>query len=141
MQHNGIHHVTAIAGPARRNHDFYTAALGLRLVKKTVNFDDPKTYHFYYGDETGLPGSIVTHFPWEHAAQGRVGPGETHEVQLRVPLPEASRLRRPPRAAYEASGSDRDALVALASVVENNVERLNALRFTYLDYAVVAKRA
>ncbi len=85
MQHNGIHHVTAIAGPAQRNHDFYTGTLGLRLVKKTVNFDDPKTYHFYYGDETGLPGSIVTHFPWEHAAQGRVGPGETHEVLLRVP--------------------------------------------------------
>jgi hypothetical protein len=63
------------------------------------------------------------------------------EVQLRVPLPEASRLRRPPRAAYEATGTDRDALVALASVVENNVERLNALLFTYLDYAVVAKRA
>jgi SAM-dependent methyltransferase/prefoldin subunit 5 len=63
------------------------------------------------------------------------------EVQLRVPLPEASRLRKPPRAAYEASGTDRDALIALASVVENNVERLNALLFTYLDYAVVATRA
>ena len=85
MQHNGIHHVTAIAGPARRNHDFYTGTLGLRLVKKTVNFDDPKTYHFYYGDETGRPGSILTHFPWEHAAQNRVGPGETQEVLLRVP--------------------------------------------------------
>jgi glyoxalase family protein len=85
MQHNGIHHVTAIAGPARRNYDFYTGTLGLRLVKKTVNFDDPKTYHFYYGDETGRPGSILTHFPWEHAAQGRVGPGETQETLLRVP--------------------------------------------------------
>ena len=63
------------------------------------------------------------------------------EVQLRVPLPEASRLRRPPRVAFEARGSDKDALVALASVVENNVDRLNALLFTYLDYAVVAKRA
>jgi glyoxalase family protein len=85
MQHNGIHHVTAIAGPARRNHAFYTGTLGLRLVKKTVNFDDPKTYHFYFGDETGRPGSILTHFPWEHAAQGRVGPGETQETLLRVP--------------------------------------------------------
>jgi SAM-dependent methyltransferase/prefoldin subunit 5 len=63
------------------------------------------------------------------------------EVQLRVPLPEASRLRRPPRAAFEARGGDKDALVALASVVENNVDRLNALLFTYLDYAVVATRA
>lgn len=82
---NGIHHVTAIAGPARRNHDFYTGTLGLRLVKKTVNFDDPTTYHFYYGDEAGQPGSIVTHFPWEHAAQGQVGPGETQETLLRIP--------------------------------------------------------
>lgn len=63
------------------------------------------------------------------------------EVQLREPLPDASRLRRPPRAAFAASGSDKDALIALASVVDNNVERLNALLFTYLDYAVVAKRA
>jgi SAM-dependent methyltransferase len=63
------------------------------------------------------------------------------EIQLRVPLPEASRLRRPPRAAFEASSGDKDALIALASVVDNNVERLNALLFTYLDYAVVAKRA
>src|SRR5215216_4320437 len=57
MRHQGIHHVTAIAGPARRNLDFYTRVLGLRLVKKTVNFDDPGTYHLYYGDETGQPGT------------------------------------------------------------------------------------
>ena len=71
MQQNGIHHVTAIAGPARRNVDFYTRTLGLRLVKKTVNFDDPGTYHLYYGDEQGQPGTILTFFPWEHAAPGR----------------------------------------------------------------------
>ena len=59
---HGIHHVTAIAGSARRNLDFYTRVLGLRLVKKTVNFDDPGTYHLYYGDETGRPGTILT-FP------------------------------------------------------------------------------
>ena len=70
MAQNGIHHVTAIAGPARRNLDFYTRMLGLRLVKKTVNFDDPGTYHFYYGDETGQPGTILTFFPWEHVAPG-----------------------------------------------------------------------
>ncbi len=63
---------TAIAGPARRNLDFYTRTLGLRLVKKTVNFDDPGTYHFYFGDETGRPGTILTFFPWEHAAPGRM---------------------------------------------------------------------
>ncbi len=82
---NGIHHVTAIAGPARRNVDFYTRMLGMRMVKKTVNFDDPGTYHFYYGDETGQPGTILTFFPWEHVAAGRLGVGETQETLFRVP--------------------------------------------------------
>jgi glyoxalase family protein len=85
MHQNGIHHVTAIAGPARRNLDFYTRTLGLRLVKKTVNFDDPSTYHLYYGDEAGQPGTILTFFPWEHAAPGRLGIGETQETVFRVP--------------------------------------------------------
>lgn len=85
MRKNGIHHVTAIAGPAQRNLDFYTRVLGLRLVKKTVNFDDPGTYHFYYGDEAGQPGTILTFFPWEHAAPGRLGVGETQETVFRVP--------------------------------------------------------
>ncbi|WP_448633807.1 VOC family protein [Pedobacter panaciterrae] len=61
----GLHHITAIAGNAKKNYDFYTRILGLRLIKKTVNFDDPHTYHFYYGDEQGTPGSILTFFPWE----------------------------------------------------------------------------
>lgn len=81
----GIHHVTAIAGPAPRNLDFYTRTLGRRLVKKTVNFDDPGTYHLYFGDETGQPGTILTFFPWEHAAPGRIGLGETQETVFRVP--------------------------------------------------------
>jgi glyoxalase family protein len=85
MTENGIHHVTAIAGNARRNLDFYTRVLGLRLVKKTVNFDDPGTYHLYYGDEAGQPGTILTFFPWEHAAPGRVGLGQTQETSFRVP--------------------------------------------------------
>lgn len=85
MRQNGIHHVTAIAGPAQRNLDFYGRVLGLRLVKKTVNFDDPGTYHFYYGDEAGQPGTILTFFPWEHAAPGRLGVGETQETVFRVP--------------------------------------------------------
>jgi glyoxalase family protein len=85
MTTNGIHHVTAIAGPARRNLDFYTRLLGLRLVKKTVNFDDPGTYHLYYGDAEGHPGTILTFFPWEHAGQGRAGIGETQETAFRVP--------------------------------------------------------
>jgi glyoxalase family protein len=85
MQINGIHHVTAISGPARRNLDFYGRVLGLRLVKKTVNFDDPGTYHLYYGDAAGSPGTILTFFPWEHAAPGRLGIGETQETVFRVP--------------------------------------------------------
>lgn len=85
MTRNGIHHVTAIAGPAQRNFGFYTRTLGLRFVKKTVNFDDPGTYHFYYGDEAGSPGTILTFFPWEHAAPGQIGVGETLETAFRVP--------------------------------------------------------
>lgn len=85
MQINGLHHVTAISGPARRNLDFYNRVLGLRLVKKTVNFDDPGTYHLYFGDADAAPGSILTFFPWEHAAPGRLGVGETQETVFRVP--------------------------------------------------------
>jgi glyoxalase family protein len=85
MSEAGIHHVTAIAGSAMRNLDFYTGTLGLRLVKKTVNFDDPGTYHLYYGDEVGYPGTILTFFPWPHAMPGRVGIGETQETSFRVP--------------------------------------------------------
>ena len=85
MQTNGLHHVTAISGPARRNLDFYSRVLGLRLVKKTVNFDDPGTYHLYFGDAGAAPGSILTFFPWEHATPGRLGVGETQETVFRVP--------------------------------------------------------
>jgi glyoxalase family protein len=83
---SGIHHVTAIAGDPLKNFDFYTHGLGLRFVKKTVNFDDPSTYHFYYGDESGSPGTILTFFPWAGAPAGRRGVGETHETAFRVPL-------------------------------------------------------
>ena len=82
---SGIHHVTAIAGNPLRNFEFYTRILGLRFVKKTVNFDDPGTYHFYYGDETGAPGTILTFFPWEHAGAGRGGVGQTQQTAFRVP--------------------------------------------------------
>ena len=82
---SGIHHVTAISGRADRNLDFHTRVLGLRLVKKTVNFDDPGTYHLYYGDEQGQPGTILTFFPWEHAARGQLGVGETQETAFRIP--------------------------------------------------------
>jgi predicted esterase/catechol 2,3-dioxygenase-like lactoylglutathione lyase family enzyme len=72
----GIHHVTAICGDPQRNLDFYAGFLGLRFVKRTVNFDDPQTYHFYYGDEAGTPGSILTFFPWPGARAGRIGAGQ-----------------------------------------------------------------
>ena len=85
MSETGLHHVTAFSSPVARNLDFYTSVLGLRLVKKTVNFDDPGTYHLYYGDEAGHPGSILTFFPIPHAAPGRAGIGETQETAFRVP--------------------------------------------------------
>jgi glyoxalase family protein len=81
----GIHHVTAISGPAERNLAFYARVLGLRFVKKTVNFDDPGTYHLYYGDEVGHPGTVLTFFPWEHAAAGRAGVGQAQQTAFRVP--------------------------------------------------------
>ncbi|HEV3325902.1 MAG TPA: ring-cleaving dioxygenase [Puia sp.] len=80
----GIHHITAIAGDARRNLEFYTQVLGLRMVKKTVNFDDPGTYHFYYGNETGTPGTILTFFPWEGIVNGRAGTGMATEIGYSV---------------------------------------------------------
>ena len=71
----GIHHVTAVAGNAQKNIDFYTGILGLRLLKRTVNFDGPDVYHFYYGDETGSPGTILTFFPHQGLVKGRHGKG------------------------------------------------------------------
>ncbi|MBB4066607.1 ring-cleaving dioxygenase [Gellertiella hungarica] len=82
---NPLHHITAISGNAQRTYDFYTRTLGQRFVKKTVNFDDPGTYHFYFGDETGRPGTIMTHFPFEGVGPGRLGIGETEESMYRVP--------------------------------------------------------
>ncbi|MGV3686938.1 MAG: ring-cleaving dioxygenase [Daejeonella sp.] len=81
----GLHHITAIAGGAKRNYNFYTGVLGLRLVKKTVNFDDPYTYHFYYGDKVGTPGSILTFFPWEGMQAGRRGTRQVTEIGYSVP--------------------------------------------------------
>jgi glyoxalase family protein len=81
----GLHHITAIASNARRNQEFYTKVLGLRLVKKTVNFDDPGTYHFYFGNETGAPGTILTFFPWENIGAGRTGTGMATEIGYSVP--------------------------------------------------------
>jgi catechol 2,3-dioxygenase-like lactoylglutathione lyase family enzyme len=81
----GIHHVTAIASDAQKNLDFYTGALGLRLVKITVNFDDPTSYHFYYGDRLGTPGTILTFFAWTEARRGQQGTGQATSVALSIP--------------------------------------------------------
>lgn len=81
----GIHHVTAIAGKAQAAIEFHARTLGLRLVKRTVNFDDPQTYHLYFGDAAGRPGSIVSLFPWPGAGRGERGDGEAQRIALRVP--------------------------------------------------------
>lgn len=81
----GIHHVTAIASDAQKNLDFYIGVLGLRLVKKTINFDGPDVYHFYYGDEQGNPGSILTFFPYQALTTGRQGKGMLNTTTFSVP--------------------------------------------------------
>lgn len=82
----GIHHITAISDDPQRTVDFYTKVLGLRLVKLTVNFDDPRTYHFYFGNETGTPGSILTFFPWPGAANGSTGSGQVVAIAFAAPI-------------------------------------------------------
>jgi glyoxalase family protein len=83
---NGLHHITAIAGPAQENLDFYAGVLGMRLVKRSVNQDDPGTYHLFYADAEGHPGSDLTFFPWAQAAPARAGHGLAMEVGLEVPV-------------------------------------------------------
>jgi glyoxalase family protein len=82
----GLHHVTAIASDPQANLDFYTEVLGLRFVKRTVNFDDPGTYHFYFGDDAGAPGTIITFFPWPRVGRGSAGAGEVTHAAFSVPL-------------------------------------------------------
>ena len=89
MQLEGVHHVTAITGDARSNVDFYTRVMGMRLVKKTVNQDDPSVYHLFYGDEEGAPGYDLTFFEYPGARRGRAGDGMVHTVAFRVADPAA----------------------------------------------------
>jgi glyoxalase family protein len=81
----GIHHITAIVGNPQENVDFYAGVLGLRLVKRTINFDDPGTYHLYFGDEAGKPGTIITFFPWPDAYRGKIGDGQVGVTTYAVP--------------------------------------------------------
>src|SRR5246127_3043267 len=80
----GLHHVTAIARDPQRNLDFYVGLLGLRFVKRTVNFDDPGTYHFYFGDRRGTPGTILTFFPWPGARRGIRGTGQIEATAFAI---------------------------------------------------------
>ncbi len=84
-QIKGLHHVTSLASDAQQNNDFFTKTLGLRRVKKTVNFDAPEVYHLYYGDEMGTPGTVMTYFPFQRARRGRPGTGEVGITQFSVP--------------------------------------------------------
>src|ERR1700685_2756927 len=81
----GLHHVTAIAGDPQQNINFYAGLLGLRLVKLTVNYDDPSAYHLYYGDAQGNPGTILTFFSWPGAIKGRIGTGQVTVTSFAVP--------------------------------------------------------
>ncbi|WP_409301024.1 ring-cleaving dioxygenase [Peribacillus sp. SCS-155] len=86
MRTEGIHHITAIVGNPQENVDFYAGILGLRMVKKTVNFDDPGTYHLYFGNEEGSPGTIMTFFPWPNAYKGQAGSGQVGITSFSVPV-------------------------------------------------------
>src|SRR5579872_5562725 len=85
MELEALHHITMITGDARANVEFYAGTLGLRLVKQTVNFDQPEAYHLYFGDEQGSPGSILTWFEFPGAQRGRPGAGAIHLIELSVP--------------------------------------------------------
>src|SRR5947199_7791811 len=137
MALEGLHHITAITGDAQANVDFYARVLGLRLVKKTVNFDAPDVYHLYYGDERGTPGSILTFFEFPGAAPGRAGAGMIHRLRWRVGSEEALRFWGE-RLAHEGVEStqtgeqlslrfrDPEGLDLELAVVENEDEQLRA---------------
>ena len=135
MKLEGVHHVTAITGDAPGNVDFYTRVLGLRLVKKSVNQDDPTVYHLFYGDEEGAPGNDITFFEYPGAAPGRAGAGMVHRVEWRVGSSEAldfweERLGAEGIETDRADGylvfSDREGLEHGLAVVETKDEPLTA---------------
>ena len=107
MKLNGIHHITAITGDAQANVDFYTRVLGLRMVKKSVNQDDPSVYHLFYGDEHAKPGLDLTFFEYPGAAPGRAGEGMVHRILWRVGSPAALDFWAE-RLAAEGIESERD---------------------------------
>jgi len=120
-QIKGLHHVTSMAADAQVNNDFFTKLLGLRRVKKTVNFDAPDVYHLYYGDETGTPGSVMTYFPFPHIVKGQRGTGEVSETAFAVPQNTLGYWR------------DRLALAGVAGLEELEQFGEKRLRFTGPD--------
>ena len=86
VKSTGIHHITAIVGHPQENVDFYAEVLGLRMIKKTVNFDDPETYHLYFGNDKGDPGTAMTFFSWPHAPRGKVGSGQVRVTRFAIPV-------------------------------------------------------
>src|SRR5919201_3530284 len=131
----GVHHVTAITGDAPQNVDFYARVLGLRLVKKSVNQDDPTVYHLFYGDEEGAPGNDITFFEYPGARRGKAGAGMIHRVEWRLGAPEAvdfweRRLADEGMASDRADGylifSDPEGLEHGLAVVETEDEPLTA---------------
>lgn len=86
MKTQGIHHITAMVNEAQRNIDFYSGLLGLRLVKKTINFDRPEVYHLYFGNEDGQPGTVITFFPWAKQLKGRIGTGQVGVISFIIPI-------------------------------------------------------
>ena len=148
MRSAGIHHITAIAGDPQPNLDFYTETLGLRLVKRTVNFDDPGSYHFYFGDSIGSPGTIITFFPWPGARRGARGSGQVTTVSFAVPHNSIAfwkeRLRANHVIAEEIAGAfgnetirflDPDGLMLQLVVIPSEVEgsRRETLKVTPRD--------
>jgi glyoxalase family protein len=103
----GLHHVTALAGEAQGNIDFYTRSLGLRLVKRTVNYDDPGTHHFYYGGRNGAPGTLLTFFPWGHTRTPRKGAGQAVAVAYTVAADALERWSRATGAAVRERFGER----------------------------------
>ena len=140
----GLHHITAIASDPQRNLDFYTQILGLRFVKRTINFDDPGTYHFYFGDDVGTPGTILTFFPWTHMGKGRVGAGEVTATAFSIPVGSlpfwVERLKGKSVAFSEGDRfgsrvitlSDPDGMV-LELIEHEEKQRANAPRYSEVD--------
>ena len=116
LEISGLHHVTAITSDAQKNINFYCNVLGLRLVKVTVNFDDPGSYHLYYGDELGRPGTILTFFAWPDAPRGRIGPAQVSATAFAVPQDAlgywATRLKENAVQTQETSDRFGDKLIA-----------------------------